>query len=195
MYILQVFWDMKFEKLLVMGWCLEVGHLVMMWLSLTGPQYPRLNDLLSPGTLWNYIVLCLSVKSSLKQEWKLLPVREWYTWKRLRKCFEILGRRIRGNLRTMPWTSSQYFSLWSQGKGTLKTIRKSIQVREKSSSDGEKTLEEMARKKWDCARNTILPTRGTICTGAVMQTSIPAHNLPIFAISAYHHGFPGGSSQ
>ena len=119
--------------------------------------------------------------------------RKVQKWKRLRKCFEILGRRIRGNLRTTPWTSSQYFPLWSQDKVTLKTIRKSTQVREKSSSDGEKTLEEMERKNEILLETLYSPQGAPFSPGQLCRLQSMHITFPIFAISAYHHGFPGGS--
>lgn len=180
-----VFWDMKFEKLLVMGWCLEVSHLVMMWLSLTGPSIRILNDLLSPGTLWNYIVLCLSVKSSLKQEWKLLPVREWYTeMEEVKKMLWSFGKENSRGTSELCHEQAHSISLWSQGKGTLETIEKVFKSGKKP-SDGEKTLRGDGKKNEIVLETLYSPQGHYLATGTVIPSQIPLPNIPNFYTISY----------
>ena len=76
---------------------------------------------------------------------------------------------------------------------TLKAIRESTQVREKSSSDGEKTLEEMERKNEIVLETLYSPQGAPFSPGKLCKLQSMHQIFPIFAISAYHQGFPGGS--
>ena len=175
------FWDMKLEKYLSWGWCLEASHSAMTWLCWTVPQHPHLSDLLSPGTLVElYSSLLVCGKFPRATVNATSSKRNVQKWKRLRKWFETLERRIRWNLRTRQWTSSEYFSLWSQDKVTLETVFESTQVRGKSSSDGEKTLEEMERKNETLCWKHCPPQGDTIYPWAVLQTSVHCTQLPQF---------------
>lgn len=175
------FWDMKLEKYLSWGWCLEASHLAMMWLCWTVPQHPHLSDLLSPATLvelYSSLLVCGKFPKATVDATS--SKRNVQKWKRLRKWFETLGRRIRWNLRTRQWTSSEYFSLWSQDKVTLETIFESTQVREKSSSDGEKTLEEMERKNETLCWKHCTPQGTPFSPGRFCKLQSIAHNFPNF---------------